>query len=623
LGLILILFVILAYTPIWKAGFVWDDELILTANPCIVGPLGLKEIWTTNAADICPLTLSTFWAEHALWGLHPLPYHLANVLMHGLSAIVLWRVLRSLRIQGAWLGAALWALHPVVVESVAWITEMKNTESGLFFLLSILFFVRWLTRISHVPVRNASYALSLLFAALAMAAKSSTVILPVVLCLCAWWIEGRWHWRNAARTVPLFLMAMAASALSIWTQGLQRATVTDPQWIRTWPERLATAGDAVWFYLGKLLWPHPLSANYPRWHIDAGRWVSYLPLLAVIVTLAIFWLRCRSGGAGSRACFFAFAYFIVALLPALGLIDAYIFQFSFVFDHFQYLASIGPLALAGSAFVGLSDFAIPRKPWLQTALCAGLLLILGIASWQRTWVFESEDALWTDTLANNPLSWIAHSNLGVALLNKGRLDDAVTQYQKALEICPNYPDAHNNLGFALFQKGQLDDAVAQYQKALEINPNFAQVHNNLGNALVQKRQLDEAIAQFEMAVGINPDYAQAHYDLGNALVQKGQVDDAVAHYQKAVEINPDYPEGHNNLGNALVQKGRLDEAVAQYQKALEINPSYPEGHYNLGNALFLKGQLDPAITQFQEVLRLKPDFSPAQDYLDKVQALAR
>jgi hypothetical protein len=139
LGLILIFFVLLAYTPVWKAGFVWDDEIMLTANPCIVGPLGLKEIWTTSAADICPLTLTTFWAEHALWGLHPLPYHFVNVLIHGLSAVLLWRVLRSLRIQGAWLGAALWALHPVAVESVAWITEMKNTESVLFFLLSILF----------------------------------------------------------------------------------------------------------------------------------------------------------------------------------------------------------------------------------------------------------------------------------------------------------------------------------------------------------------------------------------------------------------------------------------------------------------------------------------------------
>jgi hypothetical protein len=329
LGVMLILFVILAYTPVWKAGFVWDDSLILTANPCIVGPLGLKEIWTTSSADICPLTLTIFWVEHALWGLNPLLYHLVNVVMHSLSAVLLWRVLRSLRVQGAWLGAALWALHPVAVESVAWITEMKNTESGLFFLLSVLFFVRWLTRISHAPVRNASYAFSLLFAALAMAAKSSTVILPVVLCLCAWWIEGRWHWRNMVRMVPLFLMAMAASALSIWTQGSQLANVSDLQWVRTWPERLTAAGGAVWFYLGKLLWPHPLITIYPRWQIDAGQWVSYLPLLAVIAILAIFWLRGRSGGAGSRAFFFCFRLFCGGLAASPG-INRYLYFSLFI-----------------------------------------------------------------------------------------------------------------------------------------------------------------------------------------------------------------------------------------------------------------------------------------------------
>ena len=414
LGLILILAVILTYTPSWRAGFIWDDDKLLTANPCIVGPLGLKEIWTTSAADICPLVVTTFWVEHALWGSAPLPYHLVNVLLHGACALLLWRVLRSLRVQGAWLGAALWALHPVQVESVAWITEMKNTESGLFFLLSIFFFVSWL----RAKERDGStgggwnYPLSLLFAALAMASKSSTVILPAVLCLCAWWMEGRWHWRNVARMLPIFLMSIAASALSIWTQGLAMAReVADPQWVRTWSERLATAGDAVWFYLGKLLWPHPLMTVYPRWRINAGLWVSYLPLLAVIVILSIFWLKRELW---SRACFFAFAYFTAALLPVLGLIDNYIFRYSLAFDHFQYLAGIGPLALAGTGLARYSDFILPKKPWLQSNLCAGLLVILGMVSWQRTWVYESEETLWNDTLAKNPNCWVGHIIISVA-----------------------------------------------------------------------------------------------------------------------------------------------------------------------------------------------------------------
>jgi protein O-mannosyl-transferase len=621
-GLILILSVILTYTPVWKADFIWDDDTILTANPCIVGPLGLKEIWTTSAADICPLTLSTFWLEHALWGLSPLPYHFVNVLMHGACAVLLWRVLRGLGVQGAWLGAALWALHPVAVESVAWITEMKNTESGVFFLLSVLFFVRWL-RAKDLGQRTGfgwNSTLTMLFAALAMASKSSTVILPVVLCLCAWWLEGRWHWRNVARTIPILLMAVAASALSIYTQRLPPTATTDAQWARTWPERLAAAGDAIWFYLGKLLWPHPLITIYPRWQIDAGQWASYLPLVAAIVTLSYFWLRRKLW---SRACFFAFAYFIVALLPILGLIDTYIFRYSLVFDHFQYLAGIGPLALAGTGLVWLSSFMMPKKPWRQSALCAVLLSVLGVASWQRTWAYESEYALWTDVLARNPNCWLGHYNLGNALLQKGGFDDAVAQYEKALEIYPNYLEAHGNLGLALFQKGEVDDALAEYQKALAINPSYVQAHYNLGVALFQKGQLDEAMAQFQKALEINPNHANAHYNLGVALFQKGQLEEAVSQFQKALEIHPNSFESHYNLGVALFQKEQLDEAITQFQEALEINPNSFETHNDLGVALFQKGQLDEAITQFQEVLRIKPDFSPAQDNLAKAQALVQ
>jgi tetratricopeptide (TPR) repeat protein len=548
-GLMLMLAVILAYMPVWQAGFIWDDSVVLTANPCIVGPLGLKEIWTTSAADICPLTLTTFWIEHALWGLGPLPYHLVNLLLHGASAVLLWRVLRGLRVQGAWLGAALWALHPVAVESVAWITEMKNTESGLFFLLSILFFVRWL-RAKGLDRRSGgswNYALTLLFAALAMASKSSAVILPVVLCLCAWWMEHRWYWRNLARVAPIFLMSIAASALSIWTQGLQLATVTDPQWVRTWPERLATAGSAVWFYLGKLLWPHPLITIYPRWQIDAGQWVSYLPLLAVIVILSIFWFKRELW---SRAWFFAFAYFMAALLPALGLIDNFIFSFSLVFDHLQYLASMGPLALAGAGLARFSDIVIPKRPLLQSGLCAGLLLFLGMASWQRTGVYESQETLWTDTLAKNPNCWVGQYNLGIVFLQKGQVDKALEDFQSAVEINPNYLEAHSNLGLALLQEGQMDEAVAHFKKASEIAPNSLTTHYNLGVALLKNGELDEAVAQYRKALEINPNSLETHYNLGLFFFKKRQLDEAITQFLEVLRLKPGFSPAQDYLARA-------------------------------------------------------------------------
>jgi protein O-mannosyl-transferase len=491
-GAVLMLSVIVTYLPISQAGFVYDDSIILTGNPCIVGPLGLKEIWTTNAADICPLVLSTFWLEHGLWGLNPTPYHLVNILLHGFSAVVLWRVLRQMQIPGAWIGAALWAVHPVNVESVAWITEMKNTESGLFFLLSVYFFTRLLraTELGGRAGCRRSYLLALLFAGLAIASKSSAVILPIALCLCAWWIEGRWYWRNLVRTVPVFLMAAAAGALSIWTQALHFANVTDPRWVRTWPERLVTAGDAVWFYLGKVLFPHSLVLIYPRWQIDGRHWVSYLPLLGAILFLLLFWLKRQQW---SRAWFFAFGYFLLALLPALGLIDNFVFEYSLVFDHFQYLASMGPLALAGAGLARLSDFPVSKNAAGQIALCSVLLLILGAASWQRTLVYKDEKALWTDTLAQNPGCWLGEVNLGSILRDEGQPDEAIRHFQKALEINPNCVVAENDLGVALSEKGQPARAIEHFQRAIKIDPNFAPARNNLGIVLLQKGQLGEAV----------------------------------------------------------------------------------------------------------------------------------
>jgi len=613
-GLILVLAIILAYSPAWYAGFIWDDDRYITDNPCMIGLRGLKDIWTTNAADISPFTFTTFWVEHALWGLAPLPYHLVNVLLHGACAVLLWRVLRSLQIPGAWLGASLWALHPVEVESVAWITETKNTQSGLFFLLSILFFVKYLKarNLNGQTGGGWNYGLTLLFAALAMASKSSTVILPVVLSLCAWWVEGRWQWRDLARVAPIFIMSIAASALSIWTQGQVLATASDPQWVRSWPQRAATAGDAVWFYLGKLLWPHPLITVYPRWQIDASQCFSYLPVLAVMIVLLVLWLKRETW---ARSWFFVFTYFLVALLPVLGLVDNPIFRYSFVFDHFQYLASMGPLALAGAGLAKWADVLIPGKPSLHGTIYAGLLLILGVLSWQRVWVYENEETLWTNALAQNPNCWVGHNNLGEALDERGQFGEAIAHYQKALEINPHYADAHINFGNTLFQKEQWDAAMAQYQKALEMNPNNAEAHFNLGLALSQKGQVDEAMTQYQRALEINPNYADAHYNLGNALLQKGEVDGAIVEFKKVLEINSNFAPAHNHLGFAFFQMGHRDEAMTQFQKVLEIDPNNAEAHFNLGFALSQKGQIDEAMTQYQRALEINPAYAEAQTNL--------
>ena len=621
-GLILVLAVILAYSPVWWAGYIWDDDLRLTANPCIVGPLGLKEIWTTSAADLCPLVYTTFWVEYPLWGLAPLPYHLVNVLLHGLGAVVLWRVLRSLQVPGAWLGATLWALHPVQVESVAWITEMKNTQSGLFFLLSILFFVRGLNAraINRLSGNGWNHGLTLVFAALAMASKSSTVVLPIVLGLCAWWVEGRWRWRNLSVLAPIGLMTILPSLLTLWTQKLLLHGSEDLQYDRSLPERLITAGDAVWFYLGKLLWPHPLIFIYPRWEVDAVYGMSYLPLLATLILLFALW---RKRETWSRPYFFAFAYFLGALLPVLGLVDGFFWRYSLVGDHFQYLASMGPLALAGATLTRLADFVIPGKFWMQSSLFVGLLLVLAIGSWQRTWAYESEETLWTVTLAQNPNCWLAQNNLGIILVQKGEIDAAIAQYQRALEINPNLAEVHNNLGNAFIKKGQVREAMGQYQDALLVRPNYADACNDLGYAFLFEGRRDEAMVQYRKALEIDPTDADAHYNLGNAFLQKGQIDGAIEEYQDALMIRSAFVEAHYNLGIALAQKGQMDKAIVQYQKALELKPNYAEAHSNLGLALARKGRVVEAIVEYREALRLKPYDTVTQNNLARAQAMTR
>ena len=279
-----------------------------------------------------------------------------------------------------------------------------------------------------------------------------------------------------------------------------------------------------------------------------------------------------------------FLFFAGTLFPALGFFNVYPFQYSWVADHFQYLACLGIIVPCAVGLARVSDFTFPKKSWLRSVLGAGLVLILGTLSWQRAWAYQSNETLWTDTLASNPSCWLAYNNLGGALFQKGQVDEAMNQFQRAIVLNSKFDEAYYNLGLALARKGQVDEAMAQFQTALGINPNNANVHNNLGIALARKGRVDEAMAQFQTALDIDPYHADAHSNLGIALSQKGRHGEAMAQFQSAVEINPDDAEVRNNLGSAFLQAGQPDKAIAEFQTALLLKPGCADAQNNLAKA---------------------------------------
>jgi protein O-mannosyl-transferase len=559
-ALFLVAITLIAYGPMWHAGFIWDDDEFVTDNPVIKSADGLYRLWfTASTPDYFPLTSSMLWLEWRLWANHPPGYHLVNVLLHAFSAVLLWRVLQRLKIPGALLAAALFALHPVNVKSVAWITEGKNTLCMFFYAGTLLSWLKF-----EDSGRWRWYGLALAGFALALLSKTAVAPLPVVLLGMAWWRRGRVGWKDVRQVVPFFVIAAALGLVTVWFQS-HRAI--GPEVVRTdgfW-SRLAGAGWAVWFYFYKAVLPLNLIFVYPRWQIDARNVVTYIPLVLLAAVFVLCWRYRRGWG---KALFCGLAYFVVMLLPVLGFLNIYFMRYSLVSDHWEYFAIIGPIALVA---------AIIRKP----VVAAAVLLALGALTWKQCGMYASVETLWQTTLRQNPDCWLARNNLGAIFQQKGKVDEAIAQYRKALQIKPDYAEAHNNLGTALLQKGGVDEAIAQYQEALQIKPGYAMARNDLGMAFLQKGRVDDAIFQCQKALQISPDYAAACLNLGNALLRKGSVDDAITQYRKALQINPDLEEAHHNLGNAFLQRGSAAEAITQYQEALQINPADSSVQNNL------------------------------------------
>jgi len=628
---LIVLLTLLAYIPAMRGGYIWDDDAHITENAALRSFEGLKRIWFEPKVlpQYYPLVHTTFWVEYHLWQLHPFGYHLVNVLLHAFNAILLFLVLRCLRVPGAWLAAALFALHPVLVESVAWITERKNVLSGFFYLSSVLAYLRFanftvgpantsLSSDIYPPTsRNSTrswrfYLLALFLFLCGLLSKTVTCTMPAAILLVLWWKRDRLCWRDVLALIPYFIAGAVLGLATVWLEKYH-VGARGEEWALSFLDRCLVAGRALWFYAGKLVWPHKLTFNYTRWQIDSGVWWQYLFPAAALAVISIMWLMRRRIGKGP---FVAVAFFAGTLVPALGFFDVYPMRFSFVADHFQYLASIGLIALAAAAMTTFFKRLGPRHDTIGFVVCMAVLLVFGVLVWKQSTIYGDAETLYRDTISKNPHSWMAHYNLGVFLVNSGRFDEVMPLFSEALRLRPDDADAHYNLGVALEKQGRLEQALAHFSETVRLRPDYADAHYSMAVILARQNKFERAISHYSQALRANPNYVEAHNNLGVALFSLGELDKAIEHYRTALELDPNFGKAHNNLGNALIQKGKLNEAIAHYSRALEIRPNYPEAHNNLGVVLARQGKIDAAIVQFERALQLKPSYAQARVNLD-------
>jgi tetratricopeptide (TPR) repeat protein len=570
LAALLVILLLIAYSPALNGGLVWDDDAHLTRAD-LDSWHGLGRIWFQVGAtqQYYPLLHTAFWLEHQMWGAETLGYHLTNLTLHAMSALLLVLLLRRLELPGAWLAAFLFALHPVSVESVAWISEQKNALSTVFYIASALVYLRFdrTRRYSH-------YFLALGLFVAALLSKSVTATLPAALLVVLWWRRGTLDAkRDVQPLVPWLMLGIGSGLFTAWVER-RFIGAAGGHFTLTLLQRGLLAGRVIWFYLAKLVWPGNLMFVYPRWDVDARVWWQWLfPLGALALAAALVMLARKHRGPLA-----GFLFFVGTLVPVLGFLNVFPFVFSFVADHFQYQASLGILVPAAW---GLT-WATRKMVWLPGILVAALVAI----TWNHADSFRDAEALYRDTLAKNPDSWMAHNNLGSLLSRQpGRSNEAMNHLESAIRLNPDSAEAYLNLGVLLSAApGGLTDAIANYQSALRIQPDYAVAHNDLGGALSRvPGRMQEAIAEYREALRLNPEYWEAHNNLGSAYVGIGRPGDAIIEFEQAVRGKPDLAEAQANLGTALANvPGREPEAIEHLQIAVQLRPDLQEERELLG-----------------------------------------
>jgi tetratricopeptide (TPR) repeat protein len=644
-GAALVLLVVLAHLPAVRAGWVWDDDAYVTENLSLRSVEGLRRIWLAPMSPVVvqqyyPLTLSALWLEYHAWGVDPRGYHVVNVLLHALSAVLLWRLLVALDITGAWVAAAVWAVHPVTVESVAWATELKNVLSAVLYLAAALAYVRFdpeTFAIGAAPRRWKWWAAALALFTGALLAKTVTSTLPGALLVLVWWRRGTLRARDVVPLLPFFAAGAGMGIVTAWMEH-HRVGAVGAEWAFTPAERLLIAGRAICFYAAKVVWPARLAFNYERWTIDAAQaWQWLFPAGVLVAGVLLFLLRRTIG----RAPVAALAFFVGTLTPALGFFAVYPMRYSFVADHFQYLASIGIVVL----IVGAAARAVESRA-VRSAAAAITLAVLALLTSVRAEAFHDGETLWRDTIAKNPGSWLAHVGLMQLYVARGDTVGALAEAGAAVRVRPDDAEVESWHALTLSAAGRTADARRAHERAVALDPRASLVRYNYGYDLERWGEADAAAEAYRGAIAIDPRTPRARTRLGRILADRGDVAGAVELYREELAIFPDTPMAAENLAAALLRLGRAAEAESELEALLRIDPrdararnmlasillqrgdqpgaerearraladdpGFAEAHNTLGAVLATAGRRDEAIAEYRAALRLKPDYANAQ-----------
>jgi tetratricopeptide (TPR) repeat protein len=615
-ALLIFLVTIAAYLPIWRAGFIWDDDSNITSNRLLRDLDGLQKLWTDPTAlpQYYPLTHTFLWLDYHLWGYQPLGYHLENLLIHAGSATLAWIILKRLAVPGALFAALLFAVHPVNVETVGWASERKNTLSCFFYLLSLLSYLRFdQERSLASPRRSTWYFLSLTLFFCSLLCKTVSCTLPAAILLILWWRDNRVRLRDVVLLLPFFAVGII---LGLETAHLERTHVGafghDFRFAPTMPgeviARCLIAGRAVWFYLLKLILPYPLMFEYPRWQIDISTpWQYLFPLSAVIVLLTLFLLRNRI----TRGPLVGMLFFVGTLFPALGFADVFPMRYSFVADHFQYLATLGPLTLVAAA---LSQ--VPTRPAIKFFPMVLAIVFLGVLTFSRCFAFQNLTALYTDSISKNPNGWMTQTNYGVILKDRGDVDEGKSHLLIGIRLHPANAAAAANLGQLAEASKQYDQAIDWFGRAIEVEPTEGSWHYELARLLEKRGDGTGAKREYQSAVTLAPNHAPAHLDYGVFLANQADYEQAVTQFKAAVRIDPASSRARRDLIAALERSDHFDQAAEQIHILLQKLPDDAKLYYDLGLVETARHQTGPAMAAFSHALVLNPQMTQARHQLD-------